>query len=55
MYPERKILGVCSWLSYKFDLSVIGLRILFLILLFIGIGSPILLYLILYLIKPDNF
>ena len=55
MYPERKILGVCSWLSYKFDLSVIGLRILFIIFLFLGVGSPILLYLILYLIKPDNF
>ena len=55
MFPERKILGVCSWLSYKYDFSVVGLRILFLIFLFLGVGSPILIYLIFYLIKPDNF
>ena len=55
MYPERKILGLFSWLSYRFDLSIIGLSILFLIFLFIGVGSPIFLCLILCLIKPDNF
>ena len=55
MYPERKILGVCSWLSYKFDLNVIGIRILFLVLILLGVGSPLLVYLILYLIKPNTF
>ena len=54
MYPEKKILGVCSWLSYKFDLNVVGLRIL-LVLLLLGVGSPLLVYLILYLIKPNTF
>ena len=29
MYPEKKILGVCSWLSYKFDLNVVGLKFFF--------------------------
>jgi len=52
---EIKILGVCSWLSYKFDLNVVGLRILFLVLLLLGVGSPLLVYLILYLIKPNTF
>ena len=55
MYPEKKILGVCSWLSFKFDLNVTGLRILFLVLLLLGVGSPLLVYLILYLIKPNTF
>ena len=55
MFPEKKILGVCSWISYKFDLNVTGLRILFLIFLLLGVGSPLLVYLILYLIKPNSF
>ena len=53
-YPEKKILGVCSWLSYKFDLNVVGLRFLFLVLL-LGVGSPLFVYLILYLIKNEYF
>ena len=55
MYTERKILGVCSWLSDKFDLNVTGLRILFVVFLFLGIGSPFILYLFLYLIKPNHY
>ncbi|MFL2568259.1 MAG: PspC domain-containing protein [Flavobacteriales bacterium] len=55
MYTERKILGVCSWLSEKFGLNVTGLRILFVVFLFLGIGSPFIVYLILYLIKPNHY
>ena len=55
MFPEKKILGVCSWLGYKFDLNVTGIRILFLIFLLLGVGSPLLIYLTLYLIKPNSF
>jgi len=53
--PERKILGVCAWLSHKFGLDVGGVRILFIASFVIGIGSPFIIYLILYLIKPNQY
>ena len=51
---EKKILGVCSWVSEKFELDVSGIRMLFIIAAILGMGSPILIYLILYLLKPKN-
>tara|TARA_B100000513_G_C11900810_1_gene185309 strand:- start:2178 stop:2324 length:147 start_codon:yes stop_codon:yes gene_type:complete len=42
---EKKILGVCSWLSEKFDLDVSGIRLLFIIAAILGFGSPILIFL----------
>ena len=51
---EKKILGVCSWLSEKFDLDVSGIRLLFIIAAIFGLGSPILIYLILYFINPKS-
>lgn len=50
---EKKILGVCAWLADKYDMDVSLIRILFLAALIFGLGSPILVYLILYLVK-DN-
>ncbi|WP_417591526.1 PspC domain-containing protein [Owenweeksia hongkongensis] len=52
---EKKILGVCAWLSDRFDIEVSMLRIIFVIATVVGIGSPILIYLILALVKPDNY
>jgi phage shock protein C len=52
MYPEPKILGVCSWLSHKFEIDVSTLRIVFVAATILGLGSPILIYLILALVKP---
>ena len=40
----KKILGVCSWFSEKFDLDVSGIRMLFIIAAILGMGSPILIY-----------
>lgn len=51
---EKKILGVCSWVSEKFDLDVSGIRMLFIVAAILGLGSPILIYLILYLLKPKS-
>ena len=51
---EKKILGVCSWLSEKFDLDVSGIRLLFIIAAILGLGSSILIYFILYLVKPKS-
>ena len=52
---ERKILGVCAWLSDKFGLDVVGLRILFAAAAIFGFGSPVVIYFILYLIKPSQY
>ena len=52
---ERKILGVCAWLSDKFGLDLGGVRILFVAAAIFGLGSPILVYFILYLVKPSEY
>ncbi len=52
---DRKILGVCNWLADKFGLDVSGLRILFVAAAIFGFGSPVIIYFILYLIKPSQF
>ena len=51
---EKKILGVCSWFSTKFNLDVSAIRMLFIIAAILGLGSPILFYLIIYLVKPKS-
>ena len=50
---ERKLLGVCAWLADKFDLDVNGVRILFIAAALFG--SPIIVYFVLYLIKPSYY
>tara|TARA_B100000287_G_scaffold356096_1_gene346877 strand:- start:229 stop:393 length:165 start_codon:yes stop_codon:yes gene_type:complete len=52
---QRKILGVCAWLADKFDLDVGGLRIIFVAAAIFGLGSPIVIYLILYLLRPSGY
>ena len=52
---ERKILGVCAWLADKFGLDVGGLRILFVAAAVLCLGSPIFIYLVLYLLKPISY
>lgn len=50
---EKKILGVCSWLANKYNMDVALLRIIFVAAAIFGLGSPVLIYLILYFVK-DN-
>jgi phage shock protein PspC (stress-responsive transcriptional regulator) len=52
---EKKILGVCAWLSDKFGLDVGGMRILFIAAIILGLGSPLLIYFTLYLLKPSSY
>ncbi len=52
---QRKILGVCAWLADKFDLDVGGLRIIFVAATIFGLGSPVIIYLILYLLRPSGY
>lgn len=47
-----KLLGVCWWLAQRFDLDVFVVRIIFILAIVFGLGSPILIYLILALVKP---
>lgn len=49
---ESKILGVCAWLADKFGFDVTGVRIVFVLAAILGIGSPVIIYLILALVKP---
>ena len=51
---DKKILGVCAWLSEKFELDVSGIRLLFIVAVILGFGSPLIIYLILYLVKPKS-
>jgi phage shock protein C len=46
------IFGVCWWLSQRFSVDVFGLRIAFIVLTVLGVGSPVLIYLLLALLKP---
>ncbi len=52
MKNEPKIGGVCAWLADRFELDVTLIRILFVAAIILGLGSPILIYFILWLVKP---
>ena len=52
---DIKILGVCFWLADKFDFDVSGIRILFVAATIFAIGSPVVIYFILYLVKPSQY
>ena len=52
---EPMLLGVCVWLSDKLGSDVQTLRIVFVIATILGIGTPILIYLILAIIKPKYY
>ena len=51
---DNRIFGVCSRLALRFHLDVGLVRALFLFLFFAGIGSPFLIYLILYFVLPSK-
>ena len=50
-----KLLGVCAWLSDKFELDITGIRLLFIAAAILGFGSPVISYLIPYLLKPKGY
>ena len=52
---KRKFLGVCAWLADKFGLDVGGMRILFVAAVILGLGSPLLIYFVMYLLKPSEY
>jgi len=55
MKEEKKVAGVCLWLADKFTLDVTMIRLVFVIATIVGVGSPILIYLVLWFLKPNNY
>jgi phage shock protein C len=41
---DKKFLGVCAWLSEKFEFDVTGVRLLFVVATVLGFGSPVFLF-----------
>jgi len=52
---KPQFLGVAAWLSERFNLDVGGLRLAFIVATILGLGSPLLIYFILYLVKPKYY
>lgn len=52
-YQDRKIAGVCGGLGKYFNIDPTIVRVIFLVLFICG-GSGLLLYLLLWLIVPDE-
>lgn len=52
--PHQKLLGgVCTGLSNYLNIDLVVLRIIFVVLLFVFAGSPIFLYIILWIVIPE--
>lgn len=52
---EKMVLGVCLWLSEKYGLHVTLVRGLFVLVSIFGLGSPVLVYLLLYVAMPKKY
>lgn len=53
--PKEKVaLGVCVWLSEKYKLPLTAVRAGFAIITILGLGSPVLIYLLLFLAMPKS-
>lgn len=50
---EGKISGVCAGLARYFNIDVTLIRIIWLLAVFLGIGSPILIYIIMAIVMPE--
>lgn len=51
---DKMIFGVCGGLADYMNVDSTVMRVLFVLITFFGIGSPILVYLILALVMPKN-
>lgn len=49
---DKKIAGVCGGLAVRFGIDSTIIRIIFAIATIVGVGSPILIYLILAIVMP---
>jgi phage shock protein C len=53
-YADKFIFGVCGGLSETFGVDSTIIRLLFVAATIFGIGTPVLLYIILALLMPQN-
>lgn len=51
---DRKIAGVCGGIAEYLGVDVIVVRLIFVALLLVGVGPIILLYLIMWLVVPEE-
>lgn len=51
---DRMVAGVCGGLAHYFGIDPTLVRLAFAVLLLIGVGSPVLAYLVLWLIIPEE-
>ena|ERR1017187_9763208 len=51
---ERKIAGVCGGLAEYFDIDPVIMRLIFVFLLLLGVGPIILVYIIFWIVVPEN-
>ncbi|MDW7690412.1 PspC domain-containing protein [Flammeovirgaceae bacterium SG7u.111] len=51
---DKMVFGVCGGLAQSFNMDATLLRILFAIATVLGIGSPIIIYVILALVMPKD-
>jgi phage shock protein C len=47
---EKKLLGVCAWLAGKTNLDVTWVRLGFVLATLLGLGAPVLVYLVLFVL-----
>jgi phage shock protein PspC (stress-responsive transcriptional regulator) len=52
---DKKIFGVCGGLARRFNMDSTIIRLIFVVAAVIGFGSPIILYLVLALIIPNDY
>jgi phage shock protein C len=51
---NKLLLGVCGGLAHRFGMDATLVRILFVVAIFVGFGSPILFYFLLAVIMPRD-
>lgn len=55
-YFERQAFGVCEWLGEKLDMEIAQIRLFFIYLSFLTLGSPLVVYLIMaFLLKHKHY
>ena len=50
---EGKVSGVCAGLSRYFNIDVTVIRLLWLLAIFFGVGSPVLIYIVMAIVLPE--
>jgi phage shock protein C len=52
---DKKLFGVCGGLAKRFGMDSTVIRVIFVVAAVIGLGSPILLYILLAIIMPSDY